>query len=278
MLTLEIIHNQSVVAFDKWTKSLGQVMNLSLRTGKFIKEKVPRLDAFRVTQKRIVRQQGHHTFLLHLKPHKQMRFLSGDLFNVYPDSDPVKRTYSIAKRQNGAIVLAVRRHELGVASNLLFDLEVGDEVCGHIEQNQHFHFPEGAKQVVLIGNGTGIGPFLGMSEKNTDIPIDLFWGGRSRESFSLYQSYLDQAKKVNSQFNYHTVFSREEDQMYVQDLIRKRQDEVVGHLLDGGYIMICGSVAMQRDVLDVLREATHERKNTAVDEGLKTNRILMDCY
>ncbi len=76
-------------------------------------------------------------------------------------------------------MLSIKKHQLGVCSSYLRQLRVGDFITSKIQQNKDFHFPNRAKEVILIANGTGIAPFLGMIEKNNKTKVHLFWGGRT---------------------------------------------------------------------------------------------------
>lgn len=278
LLDVEIIHNQSQGSFLEWTKRLGQQLSVSLPVAQHLKVKVPALSEFMLIGREVVEVDGQETYLLTLEPRKKASFQSGDILDIYPDHDPVKRSYSIARDEEGRILLAIKRHEHGVVSNELYHLEPGSLVQGRIERNEHFHFPAEAPSVALIGNGTGMGPYLGMIREHPEVPARLYWGGRSAHAFSLYRRHMKKVQAHRSGFTFSTAFSREGDRQYVQDLVRRDGELLAGQLAGGGCIMICGSLAMQRDVLAVLAEAIQQKTGKKLDDYLSQDQIKMDCY
>jgi len=278
LLDVEIIHNQSQGSFLEWAKKLGQQLSVSLPVAQHLKVKVPALSEFMLIGREVVEVDGQETYLLTLEPTKKTSFRSGDLLDIYPEHDPVKRSYSIARDEEGRILLAIKRHEHGVVSNELYHLEPGSLVHGRIQRNEHFHFPAEATSVALIGNGTGMGPFLGMIREYPDVPVNLYWGGRSDLAFSLYRGHLEEVQAKRHQFAYYTAFSREGERQYVQDLVRRDGEHLADQLADDGYILICGSLAMQRDVLAVLAKAIPQKTGNQLEEYLASGQIKMDCY
>src|SRR5690606_17532670 len=103
--------------------------------------------------------------------------------------------------------------------------------------------------VVMICNGTGIAPFLGMiNENRSKTAIDLYCGFRTNASFALYEGFLKQ-QLVNKKLNaYKVCLSREAQKEYVSHRILKDKEYVWNILRAGGVIMICGSLTMQNDV------------------------------
>src|SRR5690606_6451146 len=97
--------------------------------------------------------------------------------SVFPNGDETVRQYSIAK-MGDEILLSIKKHEFGRGSNYLFKLQIGDIIKAAVENNQDFHFPKKAKSAILIANGTGIAPFLGMRDEHRNTSIKLLWGGR----------------------------------------------------------------------------------------------------
>ena len=88
-----------------------------------------------------------------------------------------------------------------------------------------------------------------------------------------YQKFADDEISKGRLTSYQVAFSREENHHYVMDLIQKDAGFFSNHLADKGIIMICGSLAMQRDVEKVLAEICGTKKlNDCRDQ------ILTDCY
>ncbi len=278
LMDVKIIHNQSRVAFLEWAKTLSQHLSITLPIGQHLKVKVPGLSDFTLVDREVVEADGQETYLLTLQPHRKASFQSGDLLEIYPKSDPVKRSYSIAADTKGRIQLAIKRHKYGVASNELYHQKKGTIVRGRLVGNEHFHFPAVASSAILISNGTGIGPFLGMIQERAAVPIKLYWGGRNEQDFSLYRDYLQQLKTKHTGFSFRTAYSRDGAHQYVQDIVRQEGQQLARQLADGGYIMICGALAMQREVLAVLEEAIDNYTDKTLTEYLTLGQVKMDCY
>ena len=278
ILDLMLIHNQSQSDFLEWSKRLSQQLKISIEPAKYLKVNIPKLDDFLLVDRRDVEINGEHRYLITLQPKKKYSFQSGDLLNIYPKKDPVKRSYSISKDVKGRIQLAIKRHEIGIVSNYLFQLPIQSRIKAKIQINKHFHFPTEAKSVVLIGNGTGMGPFLGMIQHNQNQPIVLYWGGRSRNSFELYRPYLEEALVNGKLSNLKTAFSREENQQYVQDIVKQDGAVIANELGNGACIMICGSIAMQKDVLKVLNTITNNYLAKSLEHFIEKDQLKMDCY
>jgi sulfite reductase (NADPH) flavoprotein alpha-component len=64
----------------------------------------------------------------------------------------------------------------------------------------------------------------------------------------------------------------------VMDLIRRDADFFKDLLLQGGFIMICGSLAMQKDVESVLDELCLSKTKKSISDYKKNGQVLTDCY
>ena len=174
-----LIHNQSYTSFTKWTQQWGEQLGLRLELSPQVSAKKSQPSHFTVSDKQIIQDGFGDTFLLTLQGNG-VPFQSGDLLAIEPQDDPVERLYSIAKVQGNQVLLSVKRHEQGICSNFLYQLEQADTFEAGVQTNKAFHFPKGAPSVTLIANGTGIAPFLGMiQEKRPGTQVFLYWGGRN---------------------------------------------------------------------------------------------------
>jgi len=218
-----------------------------------------------------------NTMLLRLKPKKKSNFQSGDLLTIIPQEDKKPRQYSIARIEND-ILLCIKRHSKGLCSNYLSTLKIGDLIPARIEENKKFHFPVNAPSVWLVGNGTGIAPYLGMMPENDTVPIQLLWGGRTKASFDCYHEVLEGTLSRKRIHQYQLAFSQEKDKTYVQDVLINKKEEVAKTLKEGGVFMLCGSVAMQQSVLDVLEEITTVALQKSLRDFENNGQLLMDCY
>ncbi|WP_040756375.1 hypothetical protein [Winogradskyella psychrotolerans] len=199
--------------------------------------------------------------------------------SLYPEADFIERQYSIGKFEED-IILSIKKHEFGVCSNYFNDLKVNEIVKAQVKRNLDFHFPTDVKDVVMIANGTGIAPFLGMINDNqSKIKTHLFWGGRTQDSLSIYENIIDSAFSKKTLSSFHIAYSQEQkDKIYVQDLILEHQDLLSGVLNTNGVIMICGSVAMQNRVLEVLHTITTTHLDKPLSAFENNDQLKMDCY
>ena len=218
-----------------------------------------------------------NTILINLRPNNPIEFRSGDLLSVIPDGHQKPRMYSIA-RIGDDILLSVKKHDKGVCSTYLSSLNKGDTIKASLEHNKTFHFAENAPSVWLIGNGTGIAPYLGMIEENKNAPLNLIWGGRTETSFDLYKPYIDKAIDKGSMNGFELALSREGKKQYVQDILDEQSDKVAKALDSGGVFMLCGSMAMQNSVLEVLDKITNEKLQKSISTFQNNGQLLKDCY
>ena len=277
-LELFKINNQSFDAFRTWLSQWNIASNQNLKIQQPIEKRSSKnTRQFKVVQRTELNMDD--TFLLKLRPTKKIKFQTGDLLAYRPNIKEAARQYSIAK-VNGDILLSIKKHDKGLCSSILSGLNPSDTIEAHIDYNSNFHLPKKAKNVVLIANGTGIAPFLGMIKDNhKQQHIHLFWGGRTHQSLELYADLLNEAKNENKLSQFHVAYSQEQQaKVYVQDLILQQSDFISKHLQEEGIIMICGSIAMQNSVLDVLNEITTKHLNEPLSTFENNEQLLMDCY
>ncbi|WP_299012298.1 PepSY domain-containing protein [uncultured Polaribacter sp.] len=277
MLPLYKINNQSYAEFNAWVLKWSAIYKLALE--------VPEKNTTITTEKKVVfkvisksKINEDDTFLMELKPTEKVKFSSGDLLGLVPQNETNKRFYSIAK-VNKHILLSIKKHQFGVCSSYLSSLNKGDEVLAAVQVNKEFHFPKKAKEVILIANGTGIAPFLGMINENKKTKIHLFWGGRAKKSFEIYKNSIETAIKKEQLTSLYSAYSREEEAtVYVQDVLKTQKSFIIKALQQKSSILICGSLAMQKGVFEVLREMIKENLNTDLDKFLENGQIKTDCY
>ena len=217
------------------------------------------------------------TFVLKLKSTKKKAFKSGDILEIYPKKETKPRQYSIAVIDN-EILLSIKKHNHGICSTYLSKTEKGDTCYGKIQNNKSFHFPNLCGEVILICNGTGIAPFLGMIHENTKcINTHLFWGGRNKSSFELYRNQVTSAVKKKQLSSINLIYSWEnKEKKYVQHLVKENSKMIVRVLSQKGIIMICGSINMEIDVRKVLNSITMDKLNSRLTEF--SSQIKSDCY
>lgn len=272
------INNQSIEAFQYWVSQWSHATSISLAIKIPNKVQKPvKAKAFKVIDK--TESNGDNTFLIRLRPEKKIKFQSGDLWAYQPAETTIPRLYSIA-RMDTDILLSIKKHEFGVCSTLLSALSKGDFIDAAIQRNHEFHFPKHAEEIICIANGTGIAPFLGIIDENKNsIPIHLFWGGRTKSSFTDYKKIIDYALVSKKLSGINIAYSQEyNEKIYVQDLISEMHEFIAEKLKSGAVFMICGSVSMQNQVLDVFEHIAGKTLNTTLSEFKHKEQLKMDCY
>jgi sulfite reductase (NADPH) flavoprotein alpha-component len=78
--------------------------------------------------------------------------------------------------------------------------------------------------------------------------------------------------------NFHVALSREAEHIYVMDLIKRDTAFFIDLLKQGGVIMICGSLAMQKDVETILDELCLANGTKSLLEYKENGQLLTDCY
>ena len=270
------INNRSWEAFKQWSTRYTELTDIPLefdekKTGTTRKQKL-----FTILERT---HGSNDTFLLRLKS-EGVRYKSGDLLAVYANDKTHERLYSIAKVAKNEILLSVKRHNLGLCSNHLNDIPVGTHIRGTLVRNKSFHFPKKAPEVLLISTGTGIAPFLGMLQYNhTQTKTSLYWGGHDALAFALYQPFLEEQQQAGRLHNIHRALSRQTDEkVYVQHLLERDAPYIAELLVKGGVLMLCGSVSMQKEVIDLLQHLCEHYKLQPLSYYQNKGQLLMDCY
>ncbi len=212
-------------------------------------------------------------------------FFSGQSFGVLPPGLDAKgqahklRLYSIASPTTGedgkgqVLATTVKRlvdehHDthklfLGVASNYLCDLQVGDtvEVTGPVGKRFLLPADPSAHDYVFFATGTGIAPFRGMLldllSTNCSSRVILVMGSPYASDL-LYHQELEALAKKHANFQYITAISREKQDdgsrpLYVHDRLLTHASEFKTLLeTDRGLIYICGIAGMELGVMQKL--------------------------
>ncbi|MGI9014432.1 MAG: FAD-binding oxidoreductase [Phycisphaerales bacterium] len=148
---------------------------------------------------------------------------------------------------------------MGVASNFLCDLRVGDELAITGPQGKRFLLPSQPEKhdYIFLATGTGIAPFRGMVMELLTNPrgavpssIHLVMGAPYRSDL-LYDDELRALAAAHPNFIYHTAISREYQPHsphgeYVHQVFSNRRDCFHPMLLsDRTLIYVCGILGMQ---------------------------------
>jgi sulfite reductase (NADPH) flavoprotein alpha-component len=272
------VNDRSIEEFGRWAEAWSQHTDLPLQALSELKisQSAPRQIFTVVANSSAAESEG--TFVINLKPKKKVKVTSGDLLAIYPQNDHRERLYSIGIVDH-QLRLSVRLHTQGIGSSYLSRLRVGENLKARIIANPHFQLPEHAKEIVMISNGTGIAPFLGMINQNiAHKPIYLYCGFRNQLSYSQHQALLEESQREAKLSELHVAFSRENRKAYVSELINKDAGTIIDLLNADGVVMICGSLAMEKDVVELLNAACAHQKGKDVSYYRSRGQLLTDCY
>ena len=213
------------------------------------------------------------------------------------------RLYSIAsspKAHPGEVHLTVAivrynshgRDRGGVCSTYLAD-RVGDVASGvFVHHNKAFRLPEDtAKDVIMVGPGTGIAPFRAFLEEReaTKAPGRnwLFFGNPHRATDYIYEDELTGMQERGVLNELSLAFSRDQEKkIYVQDKMIESSAELWAWLQGGGHFYVCGDASrMAKDVDAALHTIAQEHGGLSAEEatayfsGLKKEkRYARDVY
>ncbi len=253
LLATELVDRQSAQAFTLWGDRLGQALALPLT----LQYAPPR--ALTRTLQLSAREDygvdlGTPVSILRFQPAPGTgalpRFAPGDLVGILPPGSPVPRLYSLASNaQDGVLEICVRRHEHGVCSRFLGDLQPGDRIEAFIQANPRFRPQPGTTPLILIGAGTGIAPLIGFIRANkARRPVHLYWGGRLASSDFLYEQTLQACLDDRRLTRLRVAFSRSASPEHVQDLLQEDAALLQELLHDDAQVLVCGARAMAADV------------------------------
>ncbi len=208
------------------------------------------------------------------------KIVPGQSFGVIPPGIDAKgkphklRLYSVASPSTGEdgksniIATTVKRtidedwedHQLflGVASNYLCDMQVGDEASLTGPSGKRFVLPEDPSKhdYVFVATGTGIAPFRGMMMDLARVPrsrVSLVMGV-PYQSDLLYDQELSELVAQQDSWQYLKAISREHQEdgagpMYVHERILADADSLVPMLAnERTLVYICGVAGMELGV------------------------------
>ncbi|MAG02243.1 hypothetical protein CMI42_02805 [Candidatus Pacearchaeota archaeon] len=196
-------------------------------------------------------------------------FHPGQFISLIMDKDggKIKRPYSIASKPAPlSLELCIKIIPDGNITPLLDKLREGNEIDA-LGPLGHFTIKDISKDLIFISTGTGITPFRSMIHhllnNNHKNNVRLITGYRYEKGI-LYESELNGLSNKHSNFSYHRVLSRpdnEKDQKgYVQDVLKK-------DISKDAHYYICG-----------LKEMVNSVKDLLLKEGIPKENIFFEKY
>lgn len=277
LIDIHTVNDKSPEDLRLWSEAWSQQSGINLNLSRATDAAPSDLKKLQVISNTSI-NNGSQTFLLRLKVKGRQKVISGDLLAIYPANDHRERLYSIGIIGKD-IQLSIRLHNGGLGSTFLHQLSVGQTVQAKIVSNPHFHFPVAATSVIMVANGTGIAPFLGMIDQNINkVAITLYCGFRENASAMPFAGFLKTQQDAGKLKQANLALSREGEKQYVSDLLAADGATVAETLNKGGVVMLCGSLAMQKDVLQLLEAICAAHTSHDLSWYQSHGQILMDCY
>lgn len=179
----------------------------------------------------------------------------------------------------------------GLCSGFLSEFEEDGDVEFYIQEAKHFKLPETAKDVIMIGPGTGIAPFRSFLWERDATGAEgrnwLFFRDRSFVSDFLYQSEFQDFLKTGALTNLDLAFSRDTaEKVYVQHRLQQKSSEVFQWLEGGASVYVCGAKEpMSKDVEETLLgiiqhegKRNEEEAKNYLEELELSGRYAKDVY
>lgn len=274
-----LINDKSADEFTQWAKLWNRKSRPVLAETPAVYNQAPaRLHKMLVADRYAPNECGS-TFVITISPPPSLKFTSGDLLAIYPNNDGTERLYSIGKI-GANIQLVVKIIPNGIGSNFLYGLNKRSTLTARIIKNSSFHIPKKSSGVIMISNGTGIAPFLGMIEQNRRQKDIYLYGGFQKETNMTleFKRAAQEHIKMKKLKSFQIAFSREADRSYVMDYIKKDAAIVAKLLREDGTVMICGSLPMLKGIELTLNTILLKENGNDINYYSARKQILTDCY
>ena len=188
------------------------------------------------------------------------------------------------------------REKAGLASGFLADMARAGapDIPVYVQESKSFRLPaDGARDVIMVGPGTGIAPFRAFLEQRAlDAAAGrnwLFFGEQHRATDFFYESEFTAFQKRGLLHRLDLAFSRDQEQkVYVQHRMREQGKELWSWLQGGACFYVCGDAhRMAKDVHQTLIDIAREHGGLAPEAAadyvnvtlMKTERrYLRDVY
>ena len=229
-----------------------------------------------------------------INEHPSISFEAQEFVDTLQDIKP--RLYSISSSPKAhtdevhTIVAIVRyenfeRERAGLATGYLADRVVMNEteIPVYIQPTKEFILPKNrAKDVIMVGPGTGIAPFRAFLEERQRTHSSgrnwLFFGEWYEESTFFYKNEWMDFMEKGIMTRLTTAFSRDQkNKIYVQHRIKQHAKEIWNWIKNGAYFYVCGDKKyMAKDVHKTLIEiAGSEGKMSKEKAENYINKTLM---
>jgi len=177
------------------------------------------------------------------------------------------------------------RKKSGLATGFLADHAKLNEqnIPVYVQESKSFRLPaDGARDIIMVGPGTGIAPFRAFLEQRA---LDgatgrnwLFFGEQRRATDFLYGDEFLAWQKQSRLYRLDLAFSRDQPhKIYVQHRMKEQARELWAWLQGGAYFYVCGDAhRMAKDVHQALIDIAQEQGGLAAEAAAEyVNGTLM---
>lgn len=184
------------------------------------------------------------------------------------------------------------RNKNGACSSYLSTgLEAGNYVTAFISPNESFRLPDGHKDIIMIGPGTGVAPFRSFVQHRVAQESAgknwLFFGSQHFTTDFLYQTEWQKYQKDKALHRIDLAFSRDQkEKIYVQHRMLQKSKELYSWIENGAIIYVCGDKSlMAKDVhasfIEIISKEggmSEEKAQEYLKDLRKQKRYLEDVY
>ena len=150
----------------------------------------------------------------------------------------------------------------GKVSSFLFSEKKNEKYVNYKMQISTFTIPEKISNILMIGTGTGVAPFISIIEDKKTNPktifnnLNLIFGIRKKNEDFICKDFLENCLKEKVLNNLNLICSREnEKKYYVQNFLENNKNLINDFLFkeNNNHIFICGNLAMCKEIIKIIK-------------------------
>lgn len=188
----------------------------------------------------------------------------------------LEKLYFDEKRKN-------KKSWISLASSLFKSEKKIEKFINYKIQISTFKIPEKKSNVLMIGTGTGVAPFISIiedkkkNEKSIFKNLNLIFGIRDKKEDFICKEFLENCLKEKVLDNLNLVCSREnEKKFYVQNFLEKNKNlvnDIFSEETDN-IIYICGNLDMCKEIIKIIKVCISEFKE--ISDVKEIDKIFKD--
>jgi sulfite reductase (NADPH) flavoprotein alpha-component len=152
----------------------------------------------------------------------------------------------------------------------------------YVQESRHFRLPkDGARDIIMVGPGTGIAPFRAFVEQRA---LDgapgrnwLIFGEQHRKTDFLYEEELLASQRTGRLHRLDLAFSRDQaEKIYVQQRMKENAKELWAWLQNGAYFYVCGDAhRMAKDVHQALIDIAQQQGGLSAEAAAEFVNVML---